>query len=443
MSNSVAPKKLRVLVLAEACNPEWTSVPLVGFNVVESLASLPNIEVTVATHVRNQPALQNHDITRKAEVVFIDNEWIAKPAYQFGKVLRGGGALGWTTNMAASWPAYIAFEKSVYRQFEVRLKRGEFDLIHRVTPVSPTMPSPLASLTDVPMIIGPLNGGLPWPKEFPGLARSEREWLSRFRKMYQSMPYWKSTYRNAAAVICGSRHTAAEIPRTFGGQAFYMPENGLSPAQFPLAEGWCAPQTEFGFVTVGRLVPYKCTNLTISAMANSPILRHCTLDIVGDGPERSRLQAQVEDCGLAGRVRFHGHLKQIDASAILRKRQAFVFPSVREFGGGVVLEAMASGLPSVVVDYGGPAELVDDKTGILLPMASPDQLVNSVQKAMEQLATNSRLARTLAENALHKVRRRFTWNQKAKQTESIYRVVVPSSVSQASQLLRAPELISA
>ena len=52
---------------------------------------------------------------------------------------------------------------------------GEFDLIHRVTPLTPTMGSPLAGLTDVPLLIGPLNGGLPWPKEYPELRRKERE----------------------------------------------------------------------------------------------------------------------------------------------------------------------------------------------------------------------------------------------------------------------------
>ena len=148
---------MRVLLTAEACNPEWTSVPLVGFNVANSLAALPDIDVTIATHIRNRPALERNELSDKVEIVYIDNEWIARPLYNFGKFLRGGSSLGWTTNMAVSWASYVAYEKALYRQFQTRFEAGEFDLIHRVTPVSPTLPSPLATLTDVPMLIGPLN----------------------------------------------------------------------------------------------------------------------------------------------------------------------------------------------------------------------------------------------------------------------------------------------
>src|SRR5437899_2399477 len=83
---------------------------------------------------------------------------------------------------------------------------------------------PLAGRTKVPMLIGPLNGGLPWPKEFPELRRKEREWLVPVRRAYKLLPYYRSTYRHLAGVIAGSRHTASEIPASFTGKRFYLPE---------------------------------------------------------------------------------------------------------------------------------------------------------------------------------------------------------------------------
>lgn len=415
---------MRVLVTAEACNPEWTSVPLVGFNVANSLASLPDLDITIATHVRNRSALERHDLSSRAEILYIDNEWIAKPLYNLGKFLRGGSSLGWTTNMAVSWASYVAYEKALYRQVASRLKAGKFDLIHRVTPVSPTLPSPLASLTDVPMIIGPLNGGLPWPKQFPSLHKQEREWLAPVRNAYRKLPYYRSTFRSLAGVISGSRHTETEVPTDFQGRKFYMPENGIDPERFAIADSWTPPGDTFRFVTVGRLVPYKGVDMILSAMAASPILRSCHLEVIGDGPQREHLQQQATESGLSDAVTFSGWMEQHEVAARLRQSQAFAFPSLREFGGGVVLEAMASGLPSIVVDHGGPAELVDDNTGVLLPLCERETLVSHLIAAMERLVTNTQVAHRMGDEAIAKVVQRFTWDQKARQTRSIYHDVL-------------------
>lgn len=421
---------MRVLVVAEACNPEWTSVPLVGFNVANSLAALPDVDVTLVTHVRNQDALQRHELSSRVEIIYINNEWIAKPLYHLGKLLRGGASLGWTTNMAVNWLSYVTFEKMVYRQLSQRLAAGEFDLIHRVTPVSPTMPSPLASLTNVPMIVGPLNGGLPWPKQFPSLHRQEREWLAPVRNVYRKLPYYRSTYKNLTGVISGSRHTESEVPTDFSGHRFYMPENGIDPERFEIAESWTPPTDRFRFVTVGRLVPYKGIDMILSAMAESPILRSCHLQIIGEGPQREALEQQTADSELTDSVTFSGWMQQQQLAEQLRDSQAFAFPSLREFGGGVVLEAMASGLPSIVVDHGGPAELINEHNGVLLPLTEREPLVTSLIAAMERMATNTALARRLGNNAIQTVVERFTWARKAEQTRNIYHEVLGTSATE-------------
>ena len=54
------------------------------------------------------------------------------------------------------------------------------DLVHRITPLAPVVPSSLAgrcARLNVPLMLGPLNGGVPWPKEYPELRAAEREWL--------------------------------------------------------------------------------------------------------------------------------------------------------------------------------------------------------------------------------------------------------------------------
>ena len=98
-------------------------------------------------------------------------------------LLRGGTSLGWTIHSALSTLAYPIFEYKVWQRFGARLKSGEFDVVHRITPLSPTTPCYLAkklARLGVPLILGPLNGGIPWPPGFNQVRRAEREWLGYF-----------------------------------------------------------------------------------------------------------------------------------------------------------------------------------------------------------------------------------------------------------------------
>lgn len=440
------PQKLRVLVVAEACNPAWASVPLVGYNMATALARRPELDVTVVSHIRNREDVMKSELALRANVVFIDNELVAKPMFKIGQLLRGGSSLGWTTNMALNWPGYIYFEKKILRQFRSHFRAGEFDLIHRLTPLSPTIGSPLAAKSGLPMLLGPLNGGLPWPADYPELRGKEREWLVPIRKFYKALPYWWSMYRSLAGVIAGSRHTATEIPEHFSGREFYIPENGIDPERFELAEGWTAPEQgeRFRFITVGRLVPYKATDMTLEAMRNSETLRQTELRIIGDGPYREELERRVREFGLEDNVTFLGWMDQKEVGRELSSAQAMAFPSLREFGGGVVLEAMASGLPSIIADYGGPAELVTKETGIAIPMQPREGLITDLRTAMESLATNHNRCRTLAENAVHEVRTKYTWDAKAGQMLDFYKALVPGVMDgSGSEEASSPENVDA
>jgi len=418
---------LRVLLIAEACNPTWTSVPLVGYNLARALAARPDLRVTLVTHIRNREGLATSDIGQFADVHFIDNEWIARPIYLLAQMLRGGNQLGWTIDTAMAWPSYVIFEHMVRNKFGRQLQRGDFDLIHRITPLSPTAVSPLASKTNVPMIAGPLNGGLPWPKEYPELVRKEREWLVPFRKLYRLLPYHRSTYRHLAGVIAASRSTAAEIPRHFHGQRFLHPENGVDPVRFPIATQWAEPSGRFRFVTVGRLVPYKGLSLTLEAVRRSAKLRECELIVIGDGPDRQMHEQFVAEHGLQNCVSIRGQLPQPELAEEMRRSQVFVFPSLREFGGGVILEAMACALPSLIVDYGGPAELVSDATGIKLPMRPREELIESLRIAMEDLAANPLRCKAMGEAAANEVRREHLWDAKASKMVAYYSEVIQTN----------------
>jgi alpha-maltose-1-phosphate synthase len=175
---------------------------------------------------------------------------------------------------------------------------------------------------------------------------------------------------------------------------------------------------------VGRLVPYKGADMLIAAAA--PLVREGKLiiDIIGDGPEMPRLKALRESEGLGAGVLLEGWVPHAKLQERLRQSQLFGFPSVREFGGAVALEAMASGLVPIVVGYAGPNELVSDATGVRVALGSRAEIISNMRTALEQMLANPERVRAMSLRARERVMTHFTWAAKASQVGEVYKWVL-------------------
>ena len=178
-------RRLSVLLLADDCNPEWPSLPIVGYKYALALGRYA--DVTVTTHIRNRKYIEKASPTG-IRFVYLDNERVAAPLHRLALWLRRGSDVAWSTAMIMNYLPYLAFEREVWRHFRHDLKQGHFDIVHRITPMTPTLPSYIAGKTACPFVIGPLNGNLPWPASFRNEQKREKERL-RF-------------LRNAARAIC-------------------------------------------------------------------------------------------------------------------------------------------------------------------------------------------------------------------------------------------------
>lgn len=402
-----------VLLIAEQANPEWVSVPLVGWSLATAIAR--QTPALIVTHVRNRDAFLRAGLLESTDFVSIDNESVAAPLHRLSRLLRGGDGKGWTAVTALESLSYYAFESQLWRLLGERIRSGEFALVHRITPLSPTAPSLLASRchkAGVPFVLGPLNGGLPWPPGFTGRRIAEREWLSYVRSLYKLLPGYRSTRKLAASIIVASSSTKDQLGSEYQSKTLFLPENGV-PEEAIVAPAYRARELPLKVLFVGRLVPYKCPDLLIQAAA--PLLQDGRLEltIVGGGPLGESLRRDVNDLRLSDRVHFRGWLGRAQVLEEMSCSDVLALPSIREFGGGVVLEAMARGLPSLVANYGGPAELVDRDTGILVDFEDETSLVANVRSSLEILASNPSVLATLSANCLNKVKREHTWTAKA------------------------------
>lgn len=408
----------RVLLIAEACNPEWVSVPLVGWSMASALREVADVHLV--TQIRNRDALLRAGLVEGADFTAIDSERVAAPLWRLASLLRMGEGKGWTTVQAIGALSYKYFEHVLWRRFERRLRAGEFDIVHRLTPLSPTTPSSIANRCKklgIPFVLGPLNGGVPWPKAFDSERRKEREWLSYVRSAYKLVPGWRATM-GAAAIIAGSRHTERELPAEARARTIYMPENGIDPKRFWIEAEHVPGKLRACFV--GRMVPYKGPDMALNAALSLLKEGRMTLDFVGDGPMLESLKQQVMREGVEASVTFHGWVAHDEVQQILGQSTLFLFPSIREFGGGAVLEAMALGVPPLIVDYAGPGELVDEQTGFKVPLGSRSDIVANLEKMLRSLAGQPELVKATGRLAMIEAREHFAWSHKAGQLAEVY-----------------------
>jgi glycogen synthase len=127
---------------------------------------------------------------------------------------------------------------------------------------------------------------------------------------------------------------------------------------------------------------------------------------------------------LTGRVQFHGWVAQAAAAELLRSSDIMVLPSMRECGGAVVLEAMASGVPVIATKWGGPTDYIAQDTGILIPPETPDEFVGRLADAIIWMADNPDVRVKIGHAARRRVQELYDWQVKAKALLQIYQNVV-------------------
>ena len=428
-------KRLSVLFIAEQCNPEGASVPLIAWHFFDQLSQLA--DVTLVTHERSQEQIERHRNGRK--IVYIQESKLSKRYYQLViKVLTFlfRGRINWPLVHALVLPIYLEFDNTVYQKFKQAVEDHTYDVVHAVNPTIPRFPVKIAQIcTEVPFLFGPLNGGIPFPKNFQDKAKQEFAQFNFLRTLGRYIiPGYAATYRQASKVLVGSNFTLEMLKQTFNlpdSRLSLFSENGI-PAEFFVEHKAASPDGFVKLLFVGRLVPYKCADLVIEAIAKlDPTTRaRVSLTIVGDGSERSRLEAQVQGLHLEQSVKFTGWIGHQETRSYYQASDIFCFPSIREFGGAVVLEAMASGLPCIVANYGGLGEYVTDATGFRIEPLSTEYLLQELTQNIQLLVEDDQLRSQMAQQAIQRARE-FEWSRKAAQIMEIYSELVAETPSKA------------
>ena len=183
-------KPLKILLLAPDCNPESVTTPQIAHAHAEALARMH--AVTLVIRAANEAPVRRAGAPFRAletvRLPLLDQlySWALRRIFKYD--------YGRQSLTAATYPLQVAFELKAWWQLRRRIIAGEYDAVLRILPIVSVLPSPFAFLLrngPIPFVIGPLNGGLPWPQGFPQLDMQRREagyWVSRLRGLYRHLP---------------------------------------------------------------------------------------------------------------------------------------------------------------------------------------------------------------------------------------------------------------
>lgn len=405
--DSVMP--LKVLLSAYSCRPDLGSEAGRGWNVAREVAK--PYEVWAITRPVNRSPIETEltsDPVPRLQFIYYDLPRWARRGKRQG--------LGFLYH-------YYLWQIGAY--FVARRLHREigFDVAHHVTAGRYWAPSFLA-LLPVPFLWGPAGGGESAPrafwKDFGARGIVEETLRHLLRWLGEHDPLVRLTARRSALALAATEETAARMRKLGAKSVRVFPQVDLHKEDIEqLGRYAVGDNRSLRLISIGRLLHWKGFHLGLESFAEANV-PEAEYWLVGDGPQRERLEALARRLGIVDRVRFWGTLSREEALVKLGQSSVLVHPSLHEAGGWVCSEALAAGRPVICLDLGGPAAQVTDETGFRIPANDPDQAVSDLAKAIKLLGDEQQLRKRMGEKARELIFREYQLNHKGRKFREFY-----------------------
>lgn len=406
---------MRVFIIAFACEPGRTSEPGVGWNVVGELAK--RHQLTVLTRCNNREQIELFCSSHPEDShALINWEYLDLPE--------------WFHRLKKKIPCGIQLYQEVWQLKAARKYKAAFlayDIVHHLT-FGSIFFTPWAARYSNSFVWGPIGGAAGAMED--AFLKNERlvsrvsEVFYRLVAWYSFHPFpWAKACRKACRVVLyRTSELAARAPRNVGqivgvkGEAAYPGDvvpRVFNNIQHPLR-----------VVSVGRLIPLKGVRYTIEAFAKF-IKRGGagSLEIYGDGPLKSELQALARRLGVNGKVTFHGNVPNIEVLRAMSAADVLVHASFREGISWTILEAMAHGVPVICQDRAGMKDVVTADCGVRISAATPGVLIEGIANGLYDYYKHPETIRMCGEAGQLRVRTEYRWSQIAEVIDRKYREV--------------------
>lgn len=393
---------MRVLLSAFAFAPNVGSEPGVGWRWATELAR--HHEVTVVTDVTRRVLVEANGVLLPPNI---------RVCYFRPRWLRAA-----PLNSTTAQLLYTAWQFSLLG-FARRLHREHgFHLAIHCTYGVFRHPSFLGYL-GIPFIFGPLGGGEDAPlalkRSIHGREKIKELLRSLLNKMALIDPFLWAAYAKATVILAKTEDTRRALPWPFRRRSVVYPEIGIDA---PAGIQPCARQDgePLRVLFAGRLLGWKGAHLGIRAVAHAmaqgvPV----EFTLVGRGPFEAELRQVAHAAGIHDRIRWISQMPQQELFALYQTMHCFLFPSLHDSSGNVVLEAQAYGLPVICLDIGGPVTLVSSETAIVVLTQNQNEagVVERLADAIRRLADDEQSRVAMSQASLEHVRGTMSWESRA------------------------------
>ncbi len=323
---------------------------------------------------------------------------------------------------------YAAWQDRAAEAAAALHQRYRFDLVHQVNLIGYREPGKLRRL-GIPLIWGPIGGMQNYPVRFlpqAGLSGAVKEGVRtlinnlqmRFsRKVRRAM-------RSADIVLAANSEAEVAIQQHFKRPAMLLLETGLDevhPARPKPTKARTLRVLWSGDLQTRKALPLLLK--AVSALRSEVALE---LRVLGHGPLEGKLRAQANRLGIADRCEFIGFLPLAEAMSQSDWADVFVFTSLRDTSGNVMLEAMSRGVPVVCLDHQGAHDIVTERCGIKIAVTNPSAVVRNLAKALTRLAQNPVLLETLSRGARERAKH-YLWSENARVMATVYECALQNS----------------
>jgi glycosyltransferase involved in cell wall biosynthesis len=220
------------------------------------------------------------------------------------------------------------------------------------------------------------------------------------------------------------------VPKAWSQKIHLFPVSGVSSEDFALGTAPRSKEPGFHVLSAGSLIRVKGFSLAVKAFKEFVEKRpDSRFTIVGRGPEEDTLRSLIHESNLDDKVQLAGEMPRSTLLSEMAACDVVLFPSLRDGGGTVVIEAMSVGKPVVCLDTGGPGMHIDDGCGIKITPSTPGNTVNELAGALERLYSDEGLRHKLGNEARRRAEESYHWDRLGDRLMEIYRSVVSADAA--------------
>ena len=408
---------MKILVSALACSPLWGSESAVGWAVVSALAR--QHEVWVLLSERNWESFEEwsktHTLPGNIHLHFHGKN---KPWHPNRMIAR-----------IESWIGNYTWHRDLLEPARRLHEQIHFDLIHHVTYATWRMASPLWQV-GVPFVWGPLGGSDLFPWQCASIFSPLGLVYEAVRALSNLLTCHARSIRNCArnATVCvggnwASYRLLSRIRGTEKGVARQC-GNFFSAEKIESFRKLLPRKTTGGALRLfagGNLEGHKGVSIALFALAE---VKKAGVPFVyrlaGGGAEVQHLRALAQKLGIGDSVIFCDSLQGNAYQEELLQSHIYLLPSLREYAGKTLMEAMLAGCVPVVARCGGPGEIVTDACGFRVPAGWPRKMGAEMAQIILRLNAGRELLETLGQAAHQRIATEYSEEKYLESINAIY-----------------------